>query len=87
MKSERLSLKAALDVAIQIASALQAAHSAGIIHRDIKPENVMLRPDGLVKILDFGIAKLSEKKSESIDAEAATAIKAETNPGMIIGTI
>ncbi len=87
MKSERLSLKAALDVAIQIASALQAAHSAGIVHRDIKPENVMLRPDGLVKILDFGIAKLSEKKSESIDAEAATAIKAETNPGMIIGTI
>ena len=51
----------ALDVAIQIASALKAAHEAGIVHRDIKPENVMVRPDGLVKVLDFGIAKLIER--------------------------
>ena len=56
----RMQLSEALDVAIQVTSALAAAHEAGIIHRDIKPENIMLRPDGYVKVLDFGIAKLAE---------------------------
>ncbi|HZS04862.1 MAG TPA: protein kinase [Blastocatellia bacterium] len=61
MAKEKIPLHEALDIATQITSALAAAHEAGIIHRDIKPENVMLRPDGLVKVLDFGLAKLTEK--------------------------
>src|SRR6266700_2418626 len=57
-----MQLSEAVDVAIQVASALVAAHETGIVHRDIKPENIMLRPDGYVKVLDFGIAKLAEQE-------------------------
>ena len=63
----RMQLSEAVDVAIQVASALAAAHETGIVHRDIKPENIMLRPDGYVKVLDFGIAKLAEPQRSAGD--------------------
>ena len=80
-----LSVFEALDVAIQVADALAAAHKAGIIHRDIKPENIMLRPDGYVKVLDFGLAKLSEHATPAVAAEAPT-IQVRTGSGIVIGT-
>lgn len=80
-----LSVTESLDIAIQIADALAAAHKAGIIHRDIKPENIMLRPDGYVKVLDFGLAKLSEQASPAVAAEAPT-IQVRTGSGIVIGT-
>jgi len=83
-----MKLSEALDVAIQVANALTAAHAAGIVHRDIKPENVMLRPDGYIKVLDFGLAKLTETfdSDENIDPEATTKPLRDTSPGVIMGT-
>ena len=74
-------------VSIQIASALASAHSAGIIHRDLKPENVMLRPDGYVKVLDFGLAKLVEPQSSMIESDAPTVANVVTEPGTVLGTV
>jgi serine/threonine-protein kinase len=82
----RMKLGEVLDIALQAAGALAAAHSAGIIHRDIKPENIMVRPDGLVKVLDFGLAKLIEAQAPSTDSGARTIAKANTDPGTVMGT-
>src|SRR5688500_3227791 len=88
MAEGRMKVEEALDAAVQIASALSAAHAAGIVHRDIKPENIMLRRDGYVKILDFGLAKLVEEESQPLDHEADTrALQLKTQPGMVMGTV
>jgi len=84
----RISINEALEIAIQIASALSSAHNEGIVHRDIKPENVMLREDGYVKVLDFGLAKLAETTPDSADSAAETrSIEVKTLPGVLMGTV
>jgi serine/threonine protein kinase/cytochrome c-type biogenesis protein CcmH/NrfG len=80
-------LTEAVDVAIQVVSALAAAHQAGIVHRDIKPENIMLRPDGYVKVLDFGIAKLAEQEVPATMARDEALLLVETNLGSVLGTV
>ena len=82
-----LKLSEILDLAVQIGEALAAAHAAGIVHRDIKPENIMVRHDAYLKVLDFGLAKLTERPAFAIDAEGATRAPLKTNPGIVMGTV
>src|SRR5262245_29231433 len=78
----KLNVKEATAIAEQVTSALCVAHEAGIIHRDIKPENVMVRRDGIVKVLDFGLAKLTERRPDSVDSKTPV----DTDPGTVLGT-
>ncbi len=85
MAAGRMTLSETLEVACQAANALAAAHGAGIVHRDIKPDNVMLRPDGLVKVLDFGLAKLIELDGDA-NPGAPSGSLVRTNLGLVMGT-
>src|SRR5262252_497391 len=82
----RMGTQKVLEIAVQVASALAAAHEAGVVHRDIKPENVMLRPDGYAKVLDFGIAKLIEQTRASDGRTVEAAALRQTPPGLLLGT-
>jgi len=82
-----LKLGEMLNIAEQITSALSAAHGAGIVHRDVKPENIMIRRDGIVKVLDFGLAKLTQTQSIRSGPEDSTRALVKTNTGVVMGTV
>ncbi len=84
MAGSHIPLRDALDIAVQVTSALTTAHAAGVVHRDLKPENVMLRSDGLVKVLDFGLAKLAPVRVTAADA---TLTVLNTDAGTVLGTV
>jgi tetratricopeptide (TPR) repeat protein len=87
LRRGRLPIADAVDVAAQVASALDAAHAAGVVHRDIKPENIMRRPDGLVKVLDFGLAKLARPEAQAADGNTPTTYDLHTKAGVVMGTV
>jgi serine/threonine protein kinase len=84
LTGRRMTVAEVLDVAIQACTALAAAHQAGVVHRDIKPGNIMLRPDGLVKVLDFGLAKISGQRHEMLEWPLESG--SNTQSGAVMGT-
>src|SRR5262249_30037888 len=85
LKHAPLNLPETIDIAIQIGSALATAHNVGIVHRDIKPENLMLRRDGYVKVLDFGLAKLT--KQHELTTQTQVAEDVDISSGLMMGTV
>ena len=86
MSAARMNVQKVLNITIQVGSALGAAHEVGVVHRDIKPENIMVRTDGLVKVLDFGIAKLTQRVATGGSSQMGLLPLVNTEPGMMIGT-
>jgi serine/threonine protein kinase/tetratricopeptide (TPR) repeat protein len=87
LASSHLEAPEILDIAIQVACALEEAHAAGIVHRDIKPDNIMIRRNGYVKVLDFGLAKLTETLDRTpLDTESPTRVLVQTDAGVVLGT-
>ena len=89
LRQRQMKITEALYIAVEVAEALAAAHAQGIVHRDIKPENIMLRKDGHVKVLDFGLAKLTDNLKNSFDGQEVSTLIASprTTPGLIMGTV
>ncbi|MGH9947493.1 MAG: protein kinase domain-containing protein [Pyrinomonadaceae bacterium] len=83
---KNLTINETLDISTQIAAALEAAHKSGIVHRDIKPENIMLREDGVVKVVDFGLAKITQQSPKDVDTEGETLAHVRTKTGTVMGT-
>src|SRR5262245_2883302 len=86
LNATAMPIRRVIECAVQIAHGLAAAHEKGIVHRDLKPENIFLTTDGRVKILDFGLAKLTEREAVGSDS-AMTALSPDTAPGFVLGTV